>query len=151
MPYIRHPESARTIMGDVIIALAPLYFMACFYYGYRILLVGATAVLSCLLADWLCSYLLHGRINSRDLSAVVTGLIIPMLMTPAIDLPIVVAASLFAILVCKAPFGGTGHNIFNPAAAGVAFATICWSDQIFSYTQPLTRSEETRLNSSHQD
>ena len=60
MPYIRHPESARTIMGDVIIALAPLYFMACFYYGYRILLVGATAVLSCLLADWLCSYLLHG-------------------------------------------------------------------------------------------
>lgn len=54
MPYIRHPESARTIMGDVIIALAPLYFMACFYYGYRILLVGATAVLSCLLADWLC-------------------------------------------------------------------------------------------------
>lgn len=138
MPYIRHPESARTIMGDVIIALAPLYFMACFYYGYRILLVGAAAVLSCLLADWLCSYLLHGRINSRDLSAVVTGLIIPMLMTPAIDLPIVVAASLFAILVCKAPFGGTGHNIFNPAAAGVAFATICWSDQIFSYTQPLT-------------
>ena len=125
-------------MGDVIIALAPLYFMACFYYGYRILLVGATAVLSCLLADWLCSYLLHGRINSRDLSSVVTGLIIPMLMTPAIDLPIVVAASLFAILVCKAPFGGTGHNIFNPAAAGVAFATICWSDQIFSYTQPLT-------------
>ena len=111
MPYIRHPESARTIMGDVIIALAPLYFMACFYYGYRILLVGATAVLSCLLADWLCSYLLHGRINSRDLSSVVTGLIIPMLMTPAIDLPIVVAASLFAILVCKAPFGGTGHNL----------------------------------------
>ena len=89
-------------------------------------------MLSCLLADWLCSYLLHGRINSRDLSSVVTGLIIPMLMTPAIDLPIVVAASLFAILVCKAPFGGTGHNIFNPAAAGVAFATICWSDQAAS-------------------
>ena len=124
-------------MGDVIIALVPLYFMAFFYYGYRVLLVGMTAVLSCLLSDWLSSYLLYRRINFRDLSPVVTGLIISMMMAPAVDLPVVAAASLFAILVCKAPFGGTGHNIFNPAAAGIAFASICWSGQIFAYTQPL--------------
>src|SRR5699024_12367213 len=86
----------------------------------------------------LCGYLQHVLINSSELSSMVTVLIIPMLMPSTIDLLIVVAASLFAILVCKAPFGGTRHTIFNPAAAGVSFATICWSDQIFSYTQPLT-------------
>lgn len=138
-PYIRHPESCRTIMGDTLISLLPLYFMSYFYYGPRVLVIGAVAVLTCLAADWLCSYLTYRRVNLRDLSAAVTGVIISMLMPPAIDLTVIVVASLFAILVCKAPFGGTGHNIFNPAAAGVAFAIICWNPQMFAYTQPLQR------------
>lgn len=113
-PYIRHPESCRTIMGDTLISLLPLYFMSYFYYGPRVLVIGAVAVLTCLAADWLCSCLTYRRVNLRDLSAAVTGVIISMLMPPAIDLTVIVVASLFAILVCKAPFGGTGHNIFNP-------------------------------------
>ncbi len=126
-------------MGDTLISLLPLYFMSYFYYGPRVLVIGAVAVLTCLAADWLCSYLTYRRVNLRDLSAAVTGVIISMLMPPAIDLTVIVVASLFAILVCKAPFGGTGHNIFNPAAAGVAFAIICWNPQMFAYTQPLQR------------
>lgn len=136
-PYIRHPESSRTLMSDVVIALVPLYFMSYFYYGFRVIAVGAAAVLTCLLSDWLCCFLTYRRVNLRDFSPIVTGLIISMLMPPTIDFHIVVAASLFAILVAKAPFGGTGHNLFNPAAAGVAFATICWSGSMFLYTRTL--------------
>ena len=138
-PYIRHPESSRTMMGDMIIALVPLYFMAYFYYGSRIFLLGATAVTTCLLCSWLCDFLLHRRVNFRDMSSVVTGLIISMMMPPTINFSIVVFASMFAILVAKAPFGGTGHNIFNPAAAGLAFAFICWNSQMFLYTKPLQK------------
>ena len=138
-PYIRHTETMRTIMSDVIIALVPLYFMSYFYYGPRVFLVGFTSVLICLICDWVCEYLLQGRINFRDLSAAVTGIIISMLVPPAVPLYVVVAADLFAILVCKAPFGGTGNNLFNPAAGGLAFATICWSNEMFSYTQTLQR------------
>ena len=83
-PYIRHPESCRTIMGDTLISLLPLYFMSYFYYGPRVLVIGAVAVLTCLAADWLCSYLTYRRVNLRDLSAAVTGVIISMLMPPAI-------------------------------------------------------------------
>ena len=53
-------------MGDVIIALAPLYFMACFYYGYRILLVGATAVLSCLLTGCAAIFCTAGSIPATS-------------------------------------------------------------------------------------
>ena len=45
-PYIRHPESCRTIMGDTLISLLPLYFMSYFYYGPRVLVIGAVAVLT---------------------------------------------------------------------------------------------------------
>ena len=138
-PYIRHPESSRTVMSDMIIALMPLFCMSFFYYGPRVFLVGGVSVLTCLLADWMCSLLLHQKINLRDLSPVVTGLIITMLVPPAVALYVVVWAALFAILVAKAPFGGTGHNIFNPAAAGLAFSTICWSGQMFGYTSAMQR------------
>lgn len=138
-PYIRHPESSRTVMSDMIIALMPLFCMSFFYYGPRVFLVGGVSVLTCLLADWICSLLLHQKINLRDLSPVVTGLIITMLVPPAVALYVVVWAALFAILVAKAPFGGTGHNIFNPAAAGLAFSTICWSGQMFGYTSAMQR------------
>lgn len=138
-PYIRHPESSRTVMSDMIIALMPLFCMSFFYYGPRVFLVGGVSVLTCLLADWMCSLLLHQKINPCDLSPVVTGLIITMLVPPAVALYVVVWAALFAILVAKAPFGGTGHNIFNPAAAGLAFSTICWSGQMFGYTSAMQR------------
>lgn len=138
-PYIRHPESSRTVMSDTIIALVPLFFMSYFYYGPRVFLVGGVSVLTCLLADWMTSLLLHQKINLRDLSPVVTGILITMLVPPAVELYVVVWAALFAILVAKAPFGGTGHNIFNPAAAGLAFATICWSSQMFRYTPTMQR------------
>ena len=47
-PYIRHPESSRTVMSDAVIALVPLYFMSYFYYGSRVLFVGAFSALLCL-------------------------------------------------------------------------------------------------------
>lgn len=136
-PYIRYRESSRTVMGDTIIALAPLYFMAYFYYGVRVLAVGGLAIGTCVAADWFCSLLTRRHVNFRDLSPVVTGMVLSLLMPAAVGYSVVVMASLFAILIVKAPFGGTGNNLFNPAAAGVAFATVCWTGKMFSYTQPL--------------
>lgn len=138
-PYIRYRESSRTVMGDTIIALAPLFFIAYFYYGPRTILVGLAAVITCTLAQWGCDLLQNRRLNLRDLSPVVTGMILALMMPAAIDLKVVVSAGLFAILVAKAPFGGTGSNLFNPAAAGIAFATVSWSGSMFAYTQPLER------------
>ena len=42
-------------------------------------------------------------------------------------------AGLFAVLAAKAPFGGLGRTLFNPAAAGVAFVTVCSPDKVFQY------------------
>ena len=62
------------------IALVPLYFMSYFYYGSRVLFVGAFSALLCLACDWACNYLLYRRINFRDLISLVTGIIISMLI-----------------------------------------------------------------------
>lgn len=138
-PHIRFSETNKTMMDDVIIALMPLCFMAFYYYGVRALAVCAVSVLACLGADMLGALLLGKKPNLRDHSSIVTGLVIALLMPASIEYYIPVAAAVFAIFVVKFPFGGVGNNMFNPAAAGFAFAAICWPARIFMYTTPLEK------------
>ncbi len=138
-PHIRSRESNQTMMGDVIIALMPLYAMAFYFYGLRALVLGAVSVITCLAADTMGDAISNRGLNIRDYSPIVTGLIIPMLLPVSINYKIVITAAIFASLVAKQPFGGVGQNVFNPAASGVAFAIICWPKEVFSYPLPLER------------
>lgn len=138
-PHIRFQESSITIQSDVILLLAVLTGMACFFYGIRALAVCLLSAACCVAADALCVCLRGRRPNPRDLSPVVTGMVIALAMPATVSYKIVATASLFAIMIVKHPFGGTGHNPFNPAAAGFSFAAICWPQQVFSYPMPFER------------
>lgn len=135
-PHIRYEESTCTIMGDAILTLLFLYAMAFYYHGPRTVALGGVSAAASILCDVFCILLAGRRPHLRDLSALVTGLIIPLLMPASIPYHIVAAAAVFAIVVVKQPFGGMGYNVFNPAAGGVAFATICFTGQMFLYPQP---------------
>lgn len=150
-PHILHTDSTTSIMGDMLIAMICLYVMAFYYYGVRSILVGLTAVITCFLSQVLYLVLMGKKkeINLRDLSPIVTGLIISLMLPASIPFSIVVSISMFAILVAKAPFGGTGENLFNPAAAGLAFGAVCWSNQVFSYPQPFHALPVIMDNSVH--
>ena len=149
-PYIRAEERSPMLMLDTAIALIPPFFMACFYYGMRSLAVGAFTVIAALAANWL-SDLFSGRgVEWWDASPVISGMIIALLMPASVPYYIPVIAALFAILVAKFPYGGTGNNVFNPAAAGLAFVTICFGDQLANYpipleTLPMTVDETVKL------
>jgi len=126
-------------MWDAIIALSFLYALAAYYYGARALVLGAGSALVCTLCDILTTRMVGRKINTRDFSAPVTGLILPLMMPASIPYHIVVMAGVFAIVVAKAPFGGTGHNVFNPAAAGFSFVVFCFGDLLFTYPPSATR------------
>ncbi len=135
-PHIRSRESNQTVMGDTVIAMLPLYAMAFYFYGPRSLALGAVSCLTCISADFVCQLIGRKVPNVRDYSPLITGMIIPLLLPASTRYWIVVAAGLFAICVAKQPFGGIGHNVFNPAAAGVAFAVICWPRSTFQFPVP---------------
>ncbi len=139
-PHVRQSESVRTMMTDVIIALLPIYLMGFFYYGTRAILLGLCGVLSCVGFSVLGSFALREKF-SFDLTPVITGLIIPLLMPADIRYFVIIAASAVAIFVVKVPFGGTGNNLFNPAAVGFASAAICWPNLVFSYPAPIQTLE----------
>lgn len=135
-PHIRSDSSNKTVLGDAIVTLAALYFMSACYNGQRAVVLGLLSIGVCWAANTACVLLRGRRVNFRDFSPVVTGMIIPLMMPANIPYHVVVVADLFAILIVKQPFGGLGNNIFNPAAGGIAFAIACWPAQMFSYPLP---------------
>jgi electron transport complex protein RnfD len=124
------------MMGDAIITMAFVYAMSFYYYGPRALVLLAVSAATSCLCDVLATLIGKRKPSRRDLSPVVTGMLLPLLMPASIDYFVVAVAAAFGILVAKHPFGGTGHNVFNPAAAGYSFAAICFTESMFLYPQP---------------
>lgn len=114
-PHIRHIDTTRGIMADVIIALSPAAVFGCVLFGWRAILILATCIISCVLAEFLWCKLLHKENSIGDLSAVVTGLLLGMNLTPTLPVWMAVIGSVVAIIVVKQMFGGIGHNFANPA------------------------------------
>ena len=136
-PHVRSRESNFSVMSDVVIALLPLYVMAYFFYGSQVVTLGGVSVAVCLVLDYGITFLSSRRVSLPDLSPVITGMMIPLMLPSTVPLMTVIVADIFAIAVVKQPFGGLGQNIFNPAAAGVAFAILTWPDVVFQYTAPI--------------
>lgn len=131
-PHVRQSESVVTMMTDVIVALLPIYLMAFFYHGARSLVLGLCGALCCSVLSVLGALLLREK-PVPDLTPIITGLIIPLLLPADIPYYIVISACAVAIFVVKIPFGGTGSNLFNPAAVGFASVAICWPELVFRY------------------
>ena len=106
---------------DVVIALLPLYFMAFYFYGLRALMLGLASVAAAVVSDFVCILLEGKKPYFRDISSVVTGMMLPLMMSAATPYYVVVSASVFAVVFVKHVFGGVGQSAFNPAAAGFAF------------------------------
>ena len=137
-PHIRSKDSNFSIMLDVVIALIPVYCMSFYFYGKRAIYLLFLSTMTSIAADLICVLISRRIPNIKDLSMVVTGMLIPLLMPSSAKWEMIVTAVLFAIVVAKHPFGGIGQNVFNPAVAGVAFATICFPGEMFSYVKPFT-------------
>jgi Na+-transporting NADH:ubiquinone oxidoreductase subunit B len=60
----------------------------------------------------------------------VTGMLIPLVMPPTIPLWQVALATIFAVIIAKEAFGGTGLNILNVALTARAFLYFAYPSQI---------------------
>ena len=139
-PHVRQSESVVTIMSCVVFALLPIYLISFFYFGLRSLMLGLCGVISCCVFSAISFLLIREKIVA-DFTPVITGLIIPLLMPADIPYYVVISACAVAILIVKFPFGGTGSNLFNPAAVGFASVAICWPELVFTYPAAMQKIE----------
>ena len=120
-PHVHSPVTTKTIMRDVLIALAPALIGSICFFGFRALTVTLVSVAACVFFEWAYCQITKKHCKVFDLSACVTGVLLAFVCPVTIPYWTIILGAFFAIVVVKMLFGGLGHNIVNPALAGRAF------------------------------
>ena len=138
-PHIHSPQSTQSLMRDVLIALVPAFSLSLLIYGLDVLRVTAIAVVSCVLVEYLIQrFLFKGANTVKNLSAVLTGVLLAFNLPSDIPWWIIVIGAVVAIGVAKMTFGGLGRNPFNPALVGRVFLLIAYPVQMTSFPKPIS-------------
>lgn len=137
--HIRDAVDLKRTITMVIIALLPALFFGMWNVGYwhhemtgeeagffcnlfyglgQVLPIIAVSYISGLFLEFMFAQIRKEQVNEGFLA---TGLLIPMIVPVDCPLWMVAIATMFAVLIGKEVFGGTGMNIVNPALLARAF------------------------------
>lgn len=138
-PHIRHEDTTRILMSDVIIALIPALIYGVYIFGLRALYLTLVSVASCVLFEALYNKLMKKPCTVGDMSAVVSGILLAFNMPVAVPVWLVIIGAAFAMIMVKALFGGIGKNIVNPVLAARVFLFASWPSYMTTYPATLER------------
>ena len=103
------------------VLILPAVFGAMFF-GVQALFVLLVSIVSSFVSEILYNLAIKKKADIKNLSSLVTGLILGLTMPVKMPLYIVGLSAFFAVFVVKMAFGGLGKNKFNPALVGRVFA-----------------------------
>jgi Na+-transporting NADH:ubiquinone oxidoreductase subunit B len=145
---IRDAVDLKRLMMTVVIAMIPCLLFGIWNVGYQhylalgqtasageIISVGLIQVLPIVIVAYAAGGLVEVvfvviRKHPLNEGYLVTGMLIPLVMPPDIPLWQVAVASIFAVVIAKEAFGGTGMNILNVALTARAFLYFAYPLQI---------------------
>lgn len=134
-PHTISKETNRSIMIDVLIALLPSFIAGIVFFGLNAVYTVAVCMLFCYASEQIFNLCLK-RPPTTDLSCLVTGMILGLILPPKTPWYIPLVGSVFAIIFIKMLFGGVGKNIANPAATARVFLLLAFSTAMGSYLVP---------------
>ncbi len=119
-PHIRDKDSISRIMWTVVISLVPAVIAGTYFFGPRVPMLVLISVATAVATEAIIQRLMHKEVTVSDGSAVITGMLLAMIISPNAPFWMPIIGSFCAISISKCIFGGLGHNIFNPALVGRA-------------------------------
>ncbi len=136
-PHVHSDDSVRKIMWSVVLALMPAFVVSIFYFGFPVVILTLVSVGCCVLFEYLIQrFILKVKSTVSDGSAVVTGLLLAFNVPSSLPVWMMVVGALVAIGIAKMPFGGLGHNPFNPALVARVFLLIAFPVAMTTWPTP---------------
>lgn len=147
--HIRDAIDLKRTMSVVVLALVPAllfgmynvgyqHFLAIgqdaafwqtFFFGFwKVLPLVVVSYVTGLGVEFIFAQIRHHEVNEGFL---VSGMLIPLVLPVDVPLWMVAVATVFAVIIGKEAFGGTGMNVFNPALLTRAFL-------FFAYPQSMS-------------
>ena len=133
-PHVRAKDTTDRIMLYVIIALLPTSLFGVYNFGMRALILIIVTILSCVASEWVFEKITKRPDTLKDLSAVVTGLLLALNLPVSLPYWQAVLGGVFAIVVVKMLFGGLGQNFMNPALGARCFLLISFTGSMTAFT-----------------
>lgn len=127
-------RSITLLMLHVLLALVPGTTALLFFFGWGVLFNLVSLVAWALLLEAAVLKLRNRRVlfHLRDLSAIVTAVLLALALPPTAPWWLGLIGIFFAIVVAKQLYGGLGFNPFNPAMVGYAVL-------LLAFPLPMTR------------
>ncbi len=137
--HIKDAIDLKRMMMTVVVALVPALLFGIYNVGHmhyiatgqeatflQKILLGSEVVLPVVIVAYTVGGLIEGvfaiiRKHPINEGFLVTGMLIPLIMPPTIPLWQVALATVFAVVIAKEVFGGTGMNVLNVAMTARAF------------------------------
>ena len=145
---VRDAVDLKRMMITVVVAMLPCLAFGIWNVGYQHsiatgqdmeimdqIITGLIVVLPIVLVAYVAGGLVEAvfaviRSHPINEGYLVTGMLIPLVMPPTIPLWQVALASIFAVIIAKEAFGGTGMNILNVALTARAFLYFAYPTDI---------------------
>jgi len=124
-------------MRAMLLALLPVTMAALWFFRLPALWLLIVSVAAAVASEALWQFALKRPIKIKDLSAVVTGLLFGLSLSPSLPLYIAAIGASFAIIVGKQLFGGFGKNLFNPALLGRLFIVLAFPGTMRPWLTPV--------------
>ncbi len=137
-PHIKHQDTIRSMMADMLIAMAPAAAWGVMAFGVRALAVMLVSVAAAVASEAAFDVLTKRSLSILDLSAAVTGMLLAFSLPATAPLYVPALGAVFAVVVVKCLFGGLGCNPLNPALSGYVFLKLCFPAQVAVTGDPLS-------------
>ncbi|MBT7953517.1 MAG: RnfABCDGE type electron transport complex subunit D [Gammaproteobacteria bacterium] len=134
-PHKHDGSSVSVMMFRVCLALLPGLLAYVWFFGAGILIQCMLAVGFAIAIEYLMLKMRKRPVELflKDGSAIVTGLLFALCLSPFTNWWITLSGIAFAIIIAKHLYGGLGYNPFNPAMAGYVFVLLCFPAQMNSW------------------
>jgi electron transport complex protein RnfD len=137
-PHVFSPLDTKYMMKGVVKALLPVVAASLCFFRWRAVLVIFTAVAGCVLTEYALQKIRGRKVAIADYSGIVTGILLALVLPPAIPLWMVFLGAVVAIGLGKEIFGGLGHNVFNPALLSRAFLMAAFPVALTTWSNPFS-------------
>lgn len=144
-PYMKDNVSTSSLMRDVLIALFPAVAGSVYFFGLNAIILILVSIASCVGFEYIGQKVFNKSIKIKDLSAVVTGVLLAMNLPASAPFWMPIFGGFFAMFIIKECFGGIGNNFINPALGARAMLMSSWGLEMTSYTWPDAVSGATPL------
>lgn len=139
-PHLRAKDTVQSVMGDVLIALLPATIGGIYFFRMGAVINIIAGIAGAVLAEIFMQKLMKKDVTVRDLSAVVTGLLLAFNVPASAPVWMTFVGGFFAIAIGKQIFGGLGHNYINPALVARAMLLSSWPVHMTAWVEPATKA-----------